>query len=343
MKIKHLFLTLLLLPSLTCCGGNSNEINKITFGTLYHQESIVLETSNLVGKLEKENFLLAVHPDKGSCSCWSNFEIVLNAAAKRFNLLSYKVHYSQITDELVNKGFLKLTDKPSFYIVNNGKIAKRFIYPSSTYSDEDIGLFFNEETLLKTVKKYCAMPTMYLVNEEKLDSLVTQNAIVYFMRESCPDCEYCTPNIMKNYLSNKVFNNSIYVFDLDPYYNDGTNYQAIKDKYSLSSVNPLFGYGKGVVPTFQVYRDGKLKDACVYFNETIAKKADGTYYISESYYSSIRIKNLSYTDTILDGLTIPQEYIVENSEYNYLGIKNSQYHASLYDPILTSFLDMYLN
>ena len=346
MKLKIALLPLLIIPFLTSCSKNEVGINKITYGTLLDTEAREIDGNTLVSKMNKENFLIAVHPDPGSCSCWTNFNLVLSAAAKRFNLLTYKIHYSEINEELYNNGngFLRIDDAPTFYIVLNGKIHKRFLYPSSTNSDDDIGLFFNEETLKMVVEKYCTLPTLYFVNEGILDEKIKNDALVYYIRESCPDCSFATPNVLKNYFKEKNYNNKIYVFDLDPFYNK-EGYQELKDKFNLSNINnEKFGYNKGVVPTFQYYKNGVLTSACVYFNENeIAKKSDGTFYIKESYFSETRVKNLEYTNTVLDGTIIPSEYIAEDTVSGYIGIKNDQYHASLYDPILTSFLDMYLN
>lgn len=345
MKLKSILLALLVVPFLARCSSNSNENNRLTYGTYLHEESVEIHCDQLVSKMQKENFLVAVHPEKGSCSCWTNFEIVLNVVTKKSNLLCYKILYSEINDELYDSGngFLRLSDKPSFYIVSNNKILKRFIYPSSSISDEDSNLFFNENTFVKVINKYIAAPVLYQVGIAKLAEIAQGDAIVYYMRESCSDCSYCTPNLLMKYFgSDKKFNNKIYVLDLDPYYNTDA-YQSIKDGLGLSTVNnPTYGYGNGVVPTFQVIKNGKIDDMCVYFNETIVKNAEGNYVISESYYSKNRVANLKYTDTVLDGTIIPQNEIIEYPEYNYIGIKNSQYHGSLYDPILTSFLDMYL-
>ncbi len=345
MKLKILLLSIFIVPALIGCGNVDNENHKLTFGTYAHRESIEITGDELLSKLESENFLVAVHPEKGSCSCWTLFENVLNSVSKRFNLLSYKVLYSEINDTLYNNGngFLRLDDTPTFYIVLNGKINKRFIYPKTSNYDEDLNLFFNEDSLYRVVKKYAILPTLYYVDENKLNTLIKGNALVYFVRNTCPDCNYCTPNVLKTYLANKEFDEKIYVFDLDIYYySDKQKYQEIKDKYSLSNKdNTKFGYDTGYVPTFQVYNNGELTSACVYFNDTVIKTSDNKYIISSSYYSKERINYLSYTTTVLDGLEIDKENIIEYPEYDYISIKN-QYHASLYDPILISFLDMYL-
>ena len=131
-------------------------------------------------------------------------------------------------------------------------------------------------------------------------------------------------------------------------YRDGDEetYQEIKDKYLLSTTtNPELGFEQGVVPTFQVYEKGVLKDMSVYVNEgTLTySEADGCYYASNAYYNETRNSKLHYLDNVevkdLTKVKIAKEEVIEYKNNYYWDIS---YSSQYYDPILKGFLDKYL-
>ena len=118
----------------------------------------------------------------------------------------------------------------------------------------------------------------------------------------------------------------------------------MKDICQLSEDgSKTFGYGKGVVPTLQFYLAGSLSDACVFFNDEVAQKEDGSYYISNSFYSEERLTSLKYLDNVenkvLKGMAIPEEDVVK-TESGYM-FWSQEKAASYHTPLLISFLDTY--
>ena len=122
-------------------------------------------------------------------------------------------------------------------------------------------------------------------------------------------------------------------------------YQNLKNYYGLSEKgSPAYGYKNGVMPTIQSIKKGLIVDATVYFNDEINKKEDGTYYLSDSFYSEERLENLNYLkgcqfETVLKGMSI-NEGVLENPNGGYYWSQEvaSRYHT----PILKVFLDYYL-
>ena len=96
-----------------------------------------------------------------------------------------------------------------------------------------------------------------------------------------------------------------------------------------------------MVPTFQVYKSGQIVDACVYFNDSIAKDENNKWHIVNSYYTNERINNLKYTNTVLMGKELGEEEIKTNEQYNY-SFWSQEFAAKEHNKILNSFLDYYV-
>ena len=76
----------------------------------------------------------------------------------------------------------------------------------------------------------------------------------------------------------------------------------------------------------------------MFFNDSVSKKEDGTFYISESYYSEERISNLKYTDVILKGKELKEDEVMDYNGFYYMPSTSS---AVYHTPILESFLNYY--
>ena len=188
-----------------------------------------------------------------------------------------------------------------------------------------------------------------LVNKDYLDNSLyvstsahyNENQIVYFLRETCGDCNYCTPNALVPYFNKNVNAKQILCMDINYLRADMEAYAAFKTAYKMSEAgDATFGYSEGVVPTFQVWKSGQLIDACVYFNDTIAKDENGKWHVTNSYYTQERVKSLKYTNTVLNGMEIDEKEITTIEEYNY-SYWNQEDAAKHHTPILNSFLDYY--
>ena len=323
----------LLLPIFSSCASNKEEKTILSYGTYFDREAREISGDKLYDKKDNENFILATYGDT-SCGCWNNFSKVINYVCANNNLLIYKMDEKQIDDRLNNFG-LKHSDDPAFYIIANKKIIKSYFYVDNP------DIFGNERKFYQEILQQIDKPYIYLINEEQITSKVyADGGILYFMRESCPDCSYCTPNVLIPYLTDKKPNDIIYAFDLDPIKNAGDNdkYQAFKDNYHLSDVNDAaYGYGSGYVPMFQHINQGVIDDGLVYFNDTIA---DGE--ITQSYFSNERKDNLHYLDglekKILIGTNIDSSKLNSFGSWASLDIQNEYYQ-----PFLEAFLNYYLN
>lgn len=330
--MKKLLLSTLLLFSITSLSGcSSNQKERLTYGTLYHEEAISLDTDTLYNKKEKENFILATYEKGTTCGCWTQFSLVLNHLAKYDHILTYKMTTDQIDERLKEFG-IKESQDPAFYIIANKKIIR-----STFYADND-SYFTDETKFLNTVKETINLPYMYFIDEGQIQSeVIDKGGILYYTRMTCPDCSYCTPNVLMPYLKDKQSNNKIYVFDMDPIRNKGSNiYQEFKDDHLLSNKNnPGFGYNTGYVPTFQYYKGGLLTDMAVYFNDTIT---DGV--ITTSYYDEERASHLHYLDKlnkkVLTGTKLSSDEL--NGSGNW---KDNDTHNKYYEPFLKAFLDTY--
>ena len=329
--MKKLVLSLSLLITVSLLSGcDSSSKERLTYGTLYHEEAINLDTDTLYNKKDNENFVLATYGDT-TCGCWKYFSDVLNFVSKNDHLLTYKISNDQI-DERLNSFGIKNSDNPAFYIIANKKIVKKVFY-----ADDD-SLFSNEKKFLSYIKEYINLPHMYFINEEQIQSeVVSKGGIIYYTRLTCPDCSYCTPNVLMPYLKDKESEQKIYVFDLDPIRSeDKDKYQEFKDEHFLSNKNNSgLGYNTGYVPTFQYYKDNNLYDMAVYFNDEITDKT-----ITTSYYDNERVSHLHYLDSltkkVLTGTTLSDKEL--NGSGRWLDHETQNRY---YEPFLKAFLDTY--
>lgn len=330
--MKKLLVGLSLLLSVSCLSGcSSSSPERLTFGTLYHESPVELTTDEVYTKKENENFLLATYGDT-TCGCWVYFSRVLDALAKNYNLLTYKLSDENI-DERLNEFGIKNSDNPAFYIIANKKIIRR-----NFYVDND-SIFTDEKRLKAAIEERIALPYMYLINEEQIKTeVVDKDGIIYYTRMSCPDCSYCTPNVIMPHIKKWIEpTNKIYVYDMDPLRKeDMEKYQQFKDDHFLSNkYNTTFGYGTGFVPTFQYYKDGELYDMAVYFNDEIT---DGV--ITTSYYDEERSKHIHYADNlirkVLTGTQLSEYDLSSSGDW-----KDSAAHSLYYEPLIEAFFDFY--
>ena len=122
-------------------------------------------------------------------------------------------------------------------------------------------------------------------------------------------------------------------------------YQPLKDELGLSEAgNEVYGYGKGVVPSFHYIDKGEIKDACIYANDgALSERGDGNYQSLETYYTEDRLDNLHYLDNVgikdITTVSIPEEATIKYENSRYWDIT---YSSSYYDSFLASFLNIYL-
>ena len=363
MKKKALLSIVVPLLFVSLNGCSTRPAIRLTFGTELKQDIYTLKeltTAQLLDKAknEKEVFLLATYQGKYSeeCLCWNTFQ---NVIANYMNLTRDMVYVydAQSQDESIKQlGIEKVEDStPYLYIINGEQKLASFSYKNK----KDKGIFEDIQgyTMEHRVRRIVKTPLMHYVGTDYTQSNAiknTQGLIVLFMRRGCGDCSYVIPNVLIPYINTHKINFSIRLVDLQDLYDlskkedasevDKAEYQNTKDLCQLSeSANATFGYLNGVVPTLQYYERGELKDACVFFNDEIAQKEDGSFYISNSFYSEERLTSIKYANNVennvLKGMDLnSEEVITTTSGYTYWAQeKAAQYHK----PLVEAFLDTY--
>ena len=360
-----LFVPLLFVSLAGCNKENSETIVKprLTYGTEIQQtvDSIKeLNNIELFNKThnEEETFLLATYQGSYSedCLCWSTFKAVIANYMTKAKEIVY-IYNAQVQDEtLKDLNIEKSEDSaPYLYIFKGKEKLATFYY----HNKNDKAIFEDRkaETMKERVHQIVDRPLLYYVlpefiqhNEIKYHSSMT----ILFVRSGCSDCQYVLPNVIIPYINSHKLEIGIRIVDLQDVYEtskkeDATEqekalYQETKDMCNLSESSSLkYGYQQGVVPTIQYYSEGSLDDAGVFFNDEIAQKEDGTYYIKDSFYTEERLTSLKYADkgenNILKGKTLSTEDAILTSSGNafWAQEKAAQYHT----PLLEAFLDYY--
>lgn len=363
-KSLSLLAVTLIMPFLSSCQ-NEIVVDRVllTYGT-YIETSIAdlpeLDNDSLLEKAQSDEvFLLATHQGEysESCLCWSTFLNVVVNYTNTFNEKVYVYNAQEQTESMKDLGIKKLDQStPMLYIFNGQEQIVSFSY--SNKKDKKIFSDLSGETMDEKVHQYVKIPKMYYVDEKYIDEkmMKRQSSVLLFMRNGCDDCKYVIPNVIIPYINETPTNQEIFLFDMQPYYDmqkqagDGSKpYDNLKNKYQLTENNGnLLGYQQGVVPTIQCYKDGVLKDSAVFFNDVIAKNEDGSYYISDSFYSEERLTSVHYLDgvmgNVLKGKSVKAEDVATTpSGYVYwLQEKAAVYHTPLFEAFLDYYLKAYL-
>ena len=364
-------LVLLLVPmafsSLTGCATNKVSL---TFGTYVKQSVNTLEeidNFHLANMIEaKEVFLLAVYQGSYSedCTCWSTFK---NIIASYMNKYSERVYVYDAHGKVGNnfRSIIEtnMDSSPTLYILKGQTTLAKFYEKNS--KDQSIFTDTSCTSMYQRVHKYVDKPKAYYVDDDYLKENLSSasKTVVAFIRNGCSDCNYVVPKIIIPYINNHKFSNNLWVFDMQNTYETSKSetateeekgqYQALKDRYGLSAAsNASFGYQQGVVPTTQYYENGILKDASVFFNDVVGQKEDGSFYISDSYYSPERLfvspfiqqisfDSIHHTVEFLKDMSIASEDAMQNQSGGYYWAQEAA--AKYHTPLLERFLDYYLS
>lgn len=346
--MKKILLSLIALLTLSCISCSPPvEKTRLTYGSYIAQDDAtngyMIDYESLNKRIQyDETMLVAIYPGVNStCGCWQSFKDTIERFVDEYHYKIYCLNYYDIYDRTdVPYDFIKFDDRPTFHIISN----KQIIYKLD-YKDDDSP--FHSHTVLKgVVDSYVNAPIMYEIDDASIDDKRNEEkSRIFYLRSTCGDCNYVIPNVLIPYFNNKETNEKLYVYDLDPLRNDTTNpdaYQNFKDNYGLSNaINTQFGYGVGYIPTFQYLENGTIKSQCVYFNDTIGKREDGSYYIADSYYTNERLSSLEYLNEyegakVLKDINLNAEDVYDS--LSYISFKQEK-AASYHDPLLKAFLD----
>lgn len=345
---KKLILTLVApVMCLSLIGCHSNVGMKLTYGTYLSttdsdkNDAVRMSYVQLAAHMEEEgefrneNFLLTIAPVNG-CVCWTKFQGVLKQFIKETKYLVYQINCDEFGDN--NYGLIFQDGHVSFAIIKGGTIIKQYMSHS---------ILESTEALKAEVNKFVKAPELYYVDEPFLNEAIKngETALVEYIRSGCSDCNYVSPNIIWPYAHQNVFKTKMYVIDIQDLYDtkdDSSDYQDFKNQYLLSETfDAEYGYGNGVVPTFQFYERGKIQSASVTFNDELGK-VDGVLQVTKSFYTPERLQVLGYArnvkNNILQGLNIPDGDATEwNGHYFWNQSKAAEYHK----PLLEAFLNTY--
>lgn len=349
MKKQLLFLPLLLtlIAPLSSCGNTTSKVD-IKYGQMINNEVTTIDYLTLKGKMEnKDNFILAVYSN--GCACWSNFKKVATEYIKKTHIQIYAVEYSSFrTNEgksLDNFSLTFVSGGVSLHIIQDGK-------KKSEIADSKSLVISKIEAFTNYLEENITLPKMFYVSLSQVDSLYKseETSLIYFARSNCADCQYLDNNFLKTY---KLTAN-MYILDCEAlgireYDDNGSlteesalKWKEFKEKYGLAETkNAKFGYGEGYVPTLFLLKgnaSNELPDflsGAVYFNDEVAKDDNG-YYISNSYYTSERIANLSYTTTVIKNKRLETSEVTTYLDYAFWSQESA---AKVHDPIIKAFLD----
>ena len=374
---KKLFLALLApMTLLPIAGCSTNSAMKITYGTYVttedakNNDAIEINHSQLFEKMDsnskfnKENFLIVVAPTNG-CLCWTKFQPVLKQFIKETHYLVYTIKITEFSEENSDFGIKMQQGHVSMAIVKGTKIVKQYL--SST-------IFDDAAALKAEINKYVRAPEMYFIDQKFLEYTIKKTrdtALIEFYRSTCSDCKNSNAYAVWDFAHNNLFKTKMYIIDMDnldfgiPKYEtneDGSyvlnkygqmiqteeykqEYQVFKDAYSLSNkFSSSYGYNNGYVPTFQYYERGEVKDASVYFNDTVEKVGDDLI-VTDSFYSSERVKYLKYAadveTNILKGLKLSIEDVDDYTAYGYGYMWKAENASQYHKPLFEAFMKKY--
>lgn len=281
--------------------------------------------------VDKESILLAISSD--NCGCWSDFRPLLNNYIMNNNLICYHKTYSEFKDYMSELKIEFEVGHVTLAIIENGAAKFNIIHD---YEKEETTVQSEFDKLMDSL---IIKPKFYYINEEDYFTMKASDKteLVYFARSKCGDCNEINRTILNEYVHEKEFDQSIYVLDCQKYLATET-YQDKKHSFGMSeSANPKYGFSQGVFPFFSLIQNGEYISGAVAYNETLEMK-DGKVVVSESYYDETRVQNLTYTDYVLTGKTIPEgeyNYDPANKEYSWI----KKYATNEYRGLIYSFLD----
>ncbi len=361
MKLKLIpLLSLMTLSVLAGCGGQNDKI-VLTYGDKSLDSYIRINREvDLSAKFDqKDNFILVAYADE-SCACWAVFESrVVIPYVQDYDIPIYVIHTDLITD--INYYGLPVSSNKS-----NTPVVGLFedgVYRHGTSYNNDNSIFKNLNSFVTYIDRYMRGPYGYYINLDQLNTLLQGDTrfIINWGMSICPDCKAFDHHFLQDYLNDHPGNKDtpLYIIEtvseglrlLDGESNSA-HWQQQKNIYGLSNtLNTVYGYGTGFVPTLQVIDpDGTdyvslgdispiIEDMFVFQNETVAydEEAD-RYYVADSYFDGVRATTyLGEYDSQI-GMDISSEFVYEsNGTLRF----ETEARYDIHQQFATKFLDYY--
>jgi len=309
------FFALFLVTGCSCTNKEDEDISiSLGIGDMNASAFVELETTQeLINKIENDDsFVLLVY---GSwCDHCKNFKPILNSVIEERNLIVYGIQV-----ELIN-GVSSLSSVqyiPTLVVYDKGE-ASAIIDPGveETY-------FSNTKGLNNFFDKYTHKPIAYYITLEQLREKKQneENFVVYFSNSESDASKYLNDNYMLDLFDTYHADKEFYILDHGGI--SDMEWQTIRDEFGLSEAgSSTFGYGEGVEPTFQFYKQGVLTDMAVFANDQVIET------INDDGSVSVTITGSYYNDCIHIGETmLASDYFTTVDDFYNSKINNflSQY------------------
>lgn len=337
-KLVKILLPFLVASSAIFSGCDKNkkkdERVQLDFGDVHTFETTEITLSKLNELVNaKENFLFVVSTN--SCGCWNEFRPNLERYIVDNKLICYRMDYNAI-ESVAADGYqlYKLSrSTTTFAIFENGKVK------TTLCSSDDSKIMYDEKKFAQYMDENVRLPGCYFITKNDYFSIKEsdKNAVIYFERTACGDCGALNPGLLRSYVKNRSLQHKIYVVDVQPYY--GTEqYQTIKDGFGMSETdkdgnpNNPYGFGSGVFPFFSYIENGNYASGAVVYNDSVGSDL----IVNNSYYTTERVANLPYTNTVVKGTQLNENDVSRIGDYV---MWNHDSADKVYESILNSFLD----
>lgn len=292
MKIIRKLLMLFIIMFALC----SCTISKITIELDPTIETYVLiDKDELQTKMNnQDDFLLYIYSD--SCLGCKDFKPILNSYIKDSDAKIYAIETRNLPS---NNNLVEWSTTPSLAVLNNGKtmeIADGINNSKVFASKENLNEFINKYVEFNYTNIDITSSDEEIENysiSKTLDQMILnkETFIIYYHWNDCGDCKYFEENFLNKWnKENKDI--KYYSVEVGYYFDNFELYEGFTKKYGLhSEANATYGYKKGVVPMFQYYEEGSLKDSLVIFNDETNKQKD-----EDGIVTSVTITNSFYAD-----------------------------------------------
>lgn len=257
----------------------------------------------------QDDFALYIH-QSGCLSC-AAFEPILNSYIGE----THAVIYSITTQELNQGDLISFKYTPTFALIKKGKIVSKV---DSTSKGKELETSASFRSYLD---KYTYLSTALRISEAELDGLIsgTSRFIIAYTWDSCGDCQSLESLFLKEFRE-KNPSYQYYEFELSYYFSERENsedplWTDMTKRYLLSREgSEELGYKNGVVPTFQLWDNGKLLDAAVIFNDTLEATVE-----SGGDTTAVKVVSSYFTEAPFVGKT----FKASGKESAYSAYKNS--------------------
>lgn len=222
------------------------------------------------------------------CSTCLEFSLLIDKYIELYEAKIYSLDINYIEEK---------KEAPSIEIFQNGKRKYQLSYDINReefYSFSALENYMNQKIIVSNLKE---------IDYRKVDEYIFDD-IIYFSYSLCPDCIYFEKNYLLTYL--KENNINIIYCPLDEIFLDQAKKEEFMNHYGLSNKG-LFGYQNGVVPTFFKYRNGKIENGFIAFNDVFDEEYN------------------EFNELI--SITLIDSYYKDNPFLNQRFIKSEQYSA----------------